>query len=45
MDERAFSVSAGKLELRQTQQRIFSLGCERRVHHYVLVITLRVRRV
>ncbi|MEP6857072.1 MAG: hypothetical protein ABI994_01715 [Gemmatimonadales bacterium] len=45
MDKRAFSVSAGKLELCQTQQGVFSLGCERIINHYVLVIALRIRRV
>ncbi|HMJ17440.1 MAG TPA: hypothetical protein VK478_03540 [Gemmatimonadaceae bacterium] len=45
MDERPFSISARKLELRQTQQGIFSLGCERIIDHYVLVIALRIRCV
>jgi hypothetical protein len=45
MSERAVTIASRQLELRQTQQGIFSLGCQRVVHHQVLVVTFGIRRI
>src|SRR5215210_1303125 len=45
MDESALSIPPRQLELRQAQQGILSLWCKRIIDNYVLVVTLRIRRV
>jgi hypothetical protein len=45
MTERAVTITSCQLELRQTQQGIFRLGCQRVIHHEVLVITFGIRCV
>jgi hypothetical protein len=45
MSESAITITSCQLELRQAQQGVFGLWCQRVIHHEVLVITFGISRV